>query len=148
MPADDVTRILSDLPEEDKRRNCLISLKGQIQNILNDSLNMRKKRRELLCHRITSRLLQEITAAEATEMIRELTEVEIPPITFYVYVVDEDNKLKGVIYRYDSWCRQSQIHRSKNLMTSNLYTVHTDMPQETVARAVARYNLLAIPVDQ
>ena len=31
-------------------------------------------------------------------------------------------------------------------MTSHLYSVHTDMLQEAVARAVARYNLLAIPV--
>ncbi len=90
-------------------------------------------------------LLQETTAAEATEMIRELTEVEMPPITFYVYVVDEENELKGVL-SLRQLVQTKPETPLKNLMTPHLYTVHTDMSQETVARAVARYNLLAIPV--
>ncbi len=90
-------------------------------------------------------LREETTTDEATEMIRELTEVEIPPITFYVYVVDDENKLKGVL-SLRQLVQTKPDTPLKNLMTTNLYTVHTDMPQETVARAVARYNLLAIPV--
>ena len=37
-------------------------------------------------------LSEETTAVEATERIRELADIEM---VFYVYVVDEENKLKG-----------------------------------------------------
>ena len=64
---------------------------------------------------------------------------------FYVYVVDAENKLKGVISLRQLVATKPDTPL-KDLMTSHLYTVHTDMLQEEVARAVARYNLLAIPV--
>jgi len=144
MPADDVTRILSDLPEE-KKEELLNLIEGANSEDIERLLEYEEKTAGAIMSPNYFALLQETTASEATEMIRELTEVEIPPITFYVYVVDEDNKLKGVL-SLRQLVQTKPDTPLKSLMTSNLYTVHTDMPQETVARAVARYNLLAIPV--
>ena len=144
MPADDVTRIFSELPEEKKTE--LLSL---IESTNSEDIERLLEYEEKTAGAIMSpnyfALRQETTAAEATEKIRELIEVEMPPITFYVYVVDEENKLKGVL-SLRQLVQTKPDTPLKNLMTSNLYTVHTDMLQETVARAVARYNLLAIPV--
>ena len=85
---------------------------------------------------------EETTAAAAVERIREMVDVEM---VFYVYVVDEENRLKGVIS-----LRQLVATRSdtplKDLMTTRVYTVYTHTPQEEVAQVVARYNLLAVPV--
>ena len=39
-------------------------------------------------------LTEETTAAAATERIRELADIEM---VFYVYVIDDENQLKGVI---------------------------------------------------
>ncbi|MCY4400954.1 MAG: magnesium transporter [Candidatus Poribacteria bacterium] len=144
MPADDVTRILSDLPEE-KKEELLNLIEGANSEDIERLLEYEEKTAGAIMSPNYFALLQETTASEATEMIRELTEVEIPPITFYVYVVDEDNKLKGVL-SLRQLVQTKPDTPLKDLMTSNLYTVHTDMLQETVARAVARYNLLAIPV--
>ena len=141
MPADDVTRILSDLPEE-KKAELLNLIEGATSADVELLLEYEEKTAGSIMTPNFFALPEETTAAEATERVRELADVEM---VFYVYVVDEENKLKGVLS-----LRQLVATKPgtplKDLMTSHLYTVHTDMPQETVARAVARYNLLAIPV--
>lgn len=144
MPADDVTRILSELPDE-KKTELLNLIEGENSEHIEQLLEYEEKTAGAIMSPNYFALFQDTTATEATEKIRELSDVDIPPITFYVYVVDEDNKLKGVLS-----LRQLVATRPdtplKNLMTTHLYTAHTDMPQEAVAKAVARYNLLAIPV--
>lgn len=144
MPADDVTQILSDIPEE-KKEELLNLIEGATSEHVEQLLEYEEKTAGAIMSPNYFALPQETTAAEATEMIRALTEIDIPPITFYVYVVDEENKLKGVL-SLRQLVQTKPGTPLKSLMTSHLYTVHTDMPQETVARAVARYNLLAIPV--
>lgn len=144
IPADDVTQILSEIPEE-KKEELLNLIEGTTSENVERLLEYEEKTAGAIMSPNYFALPQETTAAEATEMIRDLTEIDIPPITFYVYVVDEEDKLKGVL-SLRQLVQTKPDTPLKELMTSHLYTVHTDMPQETVARAVARYNLLAIPV--
>ncbi len=144
IPADDVTQILSDIPEE-KKEELLNLIEGTTSENVERLLEYEEKTAGAIMSPNYFALPQETTAAEATEMIRDLTEIDIPPITFYVYVVDEENRLKGVL-SLRQLVQTKPNTPLKDLMTSHLYTVHTDMLQETVARVVARYNLLAIPV--
>ena len=144
IPADDVTQILSEIPEE-KKEELLNLIEGTTSENVERLLEYEEKTAGAIMSPNYFALPQETTAAEATEMIRDLTEIDIPPITFYVYVVDQEDKLKGVL-SLRQLVQTKPDTPLKDLMTSHLYTVHTDMTQETVARAVARYNLLAIPV--
>ncbi len=144
MPADDVTRVLSDIDAE-KKTELLDLIEGANAKHIERLLEYEEKTAGAIMSPNFFALTEETTAAEATEQIRELTEVELPPITFYVYVVDEENKLKGVLSLRQLVATKPNTPL-KDLMTTHLYTVHTDMPQEAVAKAVARYNLLAIPV--
>ena len=144
MPADDVTRVLSDIDAE-KKIELLDLIEGANAEHIERLLEYEEKTAGAIMSPNFFALTEETTAAEATEQIRELTEVELPPITFYVYVVDEENKLKGVLSLRQLVATKPDTPL-KDLMTTHLYTVHTDMPQEAVAKAVARYNLLAIPV--
>ena len=144
IPADDVTQILSEIPEE-KKEELLNLIEGTTSENVERLLEFAEKTAGAIMSPNYFALPQETTAAEATEMIRDLTEIDIPPITFYVYVVDDEDKLKGVL-SLRQLVQTKPDTPLKDLMTSHLYTVHTDMTQETVARAVARYNLLAIPV--
>ncbi len=141
MPADDVTRILSYLPEE-KRVELLNLIEGETSADVGHLLEYEEKTAGAIMIPNFLALSEETTATEATERIRQLADVEM---VFYVYVVDAENKLKGVLS-----LRQLVATKPgtplKHLMSSHIYSVHTDMPQEEVARAVARYNLLAIPV--
>ena len=144
MPADDVSRVLSDIADE-KKTELLNLIKGENAEHIEQLLEYQEKTAGAIMSPNFFALTEETTAAEATEQIRELTETDLPPITFYVYVVDEENKLKGVLSLRQLVATKPDTPL-KDLMTTHLYTVHTDMPQETVAKAVARYNLLAIPV--
>lgn len=64
---------------------------------------------------------------------------------FYLYVVDDQDHLKGVVsLRRLLFTRpNTPLHA---IMTSDLISVTTDTDQEEVARRVADYNLVAIPV--
>ncbi|MBN1840771.1 MAG: magnesium transporter [Deltaproteobacteria bacterium] len=88
-------------------------------------------------------LKEETTAREAIEALqKEHLDVEM---VFYLYVVDDHGNLVGVIS-----LRQLVVVRPetmlKSIMATDVVSVQTDMDQEEVARIVARYNILAVPV--
>ena len=88
-------------------------------------------------------LSQDTTAREAISSLqKEYVDVEMP---FYLYVVDEYGKLVGV-----SSLRQLVVTPPemplKSFMTTDVVSVRTDMDQEEVAKIVARYDILAVPV--
>jgi magnesium transporter len=89
-------------------------------------------------------LNEEMTAREVIELLQtqEYKDIEMP---FYIYVVDEGNHLVGV-------CSLRQLvvvppeTPLKEFMATDVISVRTDMDQEEVAKIVARYNFLAVPV--
>jgi len=88
-------------------------------------------------------LKEDVTAREAIESLQtEHSDVEM---AFYLYVVDEYGKLVGV-----SSLRQLVVVAPetplKEFMSTDVFSVRTDMDQEEVARIVARYDILAVPV--
>ena len=87
-------------------------------------------------------LSEDMTAGEAITTLQGSRDVEM---VFYLYVVDVRRHLVGVI----SLRRLLLVPPStplKRIMTTDLISVRTDTDQEEVARQVASYNLLAIPV--
>jgi len=88
-------------------------------------------------------LREDVTARQAIESLQtEHSDVEM---AFYLYVVDEYGKLVGV-----SSLRQLVVVPPeiplKEFMTTDVFSVQTDMDQEEVAKLVARYDILAVPV--
>ena len=88
-------------------------------------------------------LPQDVTSADAIASLqKEYQNVEMP---FYLYVVDEYGHLVGVVS-----LRQLVVVTPdtplKQFMTTDVFYVTTDMDQEEVARIVARYDILAVPV--
>ena len=88
-------------------------------------------------------LREDATAKEAIESLqKEHLDVEMP---FYLYAVDEYGKLVGV-----SSLRQLVVvppeSPLKDFMTTDVFSVQTSMDQEEVAKIVARYDILAVPV--
>lgn len=63
----------------------------------------------------------------------------------YVYLVDEDGRLTGVVSFSRLLVAQGGT-RLKDLSTEDPLSVNPDMDQEDVAEEIAKYNLLAIPV--
>ena len=88
-------------------------------------------------------LREDVTAREAIESLQEEhQDVEMP---FYLYVVDDYGNLVGVISLRQLVVVQPET-RLKDFMTTDVFSVTTDMDQEEVAKIVARYDILAVPV--
>jgi len=86
---------------------------------------------------------EEMSAKDAIKSLqKEHSDVEMP---FYLYVVDDYGHLVGV-----SSLRQLVVvppeKPLKEFMTSDVISVRTEMDQEEVAKIVARYDILAVPV--
>ena len=88
-------------------------------------------------------LSEDITVEEAITRLREIApEAEI---IYYVYVIDSQTKLSGVLSLRDLIAAEDGTFL-KEIMYRNVISATAQMDQEEVARLVARYDLLALPV--
>jgi len=142
MPTDDVADFIGRLPDE-MSDALLKKMKKEGSEEVEDLLQFEDDSAGGIMVPDFIALREDITAQEAIESLqKEHLEVEMP---FYVYVVDEYGKLAGVIS-----LRQLVVvpptTQLKNFMTTDVISVKTDVDQEEVAKIVARYNILAVPV--
>ncbi|MEJ2100259.1 MAG: magnesium transporter [Desulfobacterales bacterium] len=142
MPTDDVADLLGRLPEE-KSKIILEKMKKEESEKVEDLLRYEDDTAGGIMVRDFIALTENTTAKEAIESLqKEYSEVEMP---FYLYVVDDYGKLVGV-----SSLRQLVLVPPetplKELMTTDVFSVQTNMDQEEVAKIVARYDILAVPV--
>lgn len=84
-----------------------------------------------------------ITVGQALGMVREEAR-EIDPV-YYVHVIDSENRLLGVLSLREIIIAHQEATVDA-LMHAEVATVKLDTNQEDIARLVARYNLLAVPV--
>ena len=87
-------------------------------------------------------LNEDMTVGEAITELQTNRDVEM---VFYLYVVDDRRHLVGVV-SLRRLLLVSPETPLKRIMTGDLISARVDMDQEEVARQVASYNLLAIPV--
>jgi magnesium transporter len=142
MPADDVADIIGRLPEE-KSQTILDKMKKAESEEVEDLLRYEDDTAGGIMVPDFIALREDVTARKAIESLQtEHSDVEM---AFYLYVVDEYGKLVGV-----SSLRQLVVVAPETLlkefMTTDVFSVQTDMDQEEVARLVARYDILAVPV--
>jgi magnesium transporter len=142
MPADDVADILGRLPE-DRSQDILDKMKKAESEEVEDLLRYDDDTAGGIMVPDFIALKEDVTAREAIESLqKEHSDVEM---AFDLYVVDEYGKLVGV-----SSLRQLVVvapdTRLKEFMSTDVFSVRTDMDQEEVARIVARYDILAVPV--
>lgn len=142
MPNDDVADLLGRLPE-DMSQVILEKMKKDESEEVEDLLRYEDDTAGGIMVPDFIALSEDVSAKDAIESLqKEHLEVEMP---FYLYVIDEYGKLVGV-----SSLRQLVVVPPetplKEFMTTDVYSVQTDMDQEEVAKIVARYDILAVPV--
>ncbi len=64
---------------------------------------------------------------------------------YYVYVVDDDNRLKGIL-PLKKMITDPSVSKIKHVMQSDPVKVHTDTPIDEVAIDFEKYDLVAMPV--
>lgn len=142
MPTDDVADLIGRLP--DKMSDTILEkMKVEGSEEVEDLLRYKDDSAGGIMVPDFFALTEDTTAKKAIESLQnEHLDVEMP---FYLYVVDQYGKLVGV-----SSLRQLVVVPSettlRDFMTTDVFSVQTDMDQEEVAKIVARYDILAVPV--
>jgi len=86
---------------------------------------------------------EEMTAGEALRNLRKTAKgLEM---VYYVYVVNKEDKLVGVVSLKELILAEPE-KRIGEIMHTNLITIPVNMDQEQVARELAKYDFLALPV--
>lgn len=152
-PADEIARLVQELPSDDAAAiidNLPDDLSGAVVELLKpkpgggvgDLLEYPEQTAGRIMNPNVFALAEDLTAGEAITMLQQSREVEM---VFYLYIVDGRRHLVGVV----SLRRLLLVPPAtplKRIMTTDLIAVRDDVDQEEVARQVASYNLLAVPV--
>jgi len=87
-------------------------------------------------------LEQNLTVKEAIVALQQAEDAEM---VFYLYVVNAQGQLVGVLSLRQLLTVPPNT-QLRDIMTTDVFNVRTDMDQEEVARVVEKYNILAVPV--
>ena len=142
LPSDDVAAIIDNLPEELSAAVLELMQKKPASADVGELLEYPEKTAGRIMNPKVFALSEDMTAAEAIAALQASRDVEM---VFYLYVIDARRHLVGVV----SLRRLLLVPPDtplKRIMTTDLISARVDTDQEEVARQVASYNLLAIPV--
>ncbi len=142
LPSDDAAALIDHLPEELSAAVLELMQKKPASADVGELLDYPEKTAGRIMNPKVFALSEDMTAAEAIAALQASRDVEM---VFYLYVIDSRRHLVGVV----SLRRLLLVPPEtplKRIMTTDLISVRVDINQEEVARLVASYNLLAIPV--
>jgi magnesium transporter len=142
LPSDDAAAIISYLPEELSTAVLEQIHKRPAGADVGDLLEYAEKTAGRIMNPKVFALSEDMTAGEAITALQGSRDVEM---VFYLYVIDARRHLVGVV-SLRRLLLVSPTTPLKRIMTTDLISARADMDQEEVARQVASYNLLAIPV--
>jgi magnesium transporter len=141
LPSDDAAAVIDNLPEP-LSAAVLELIEKRPGDEVGDLLEYEEQTAGRIMNPKVFALSEDMTAGESITTLQGARDVEM---VFYLYVVDARRHLVGVV----SLRRLLLVPPPtplKRIMTTDLTSVRTDTDQEEVARLVASYNLLAIPV--
>lgn len=144
IPADDAVDLLSELPE--KRVEQILALvpapdRRDIRRLqtFEEGTAGSIMTTEAAC------LDEKLTVRQALDTLSR--QAERLETIYYIYVVDDTNHLRGVVSTRMLVSSIGKPERTiADLMDTDILTVNVDDDQQEVARIVAKYDLLAIPV--
>ena len=141
LPSDDAAALIDYLPEELSREVLELMRRresGQVESLLEYGEQTAGR----IMNPAVFALNEDLTVGEAITALQSSRDVEM---VFYLYVVDVRRHLVGVtsLRRLLLVSPETPL---KRIMTPDVISVRVDTDQEEVARQVASYNLLAVPV--
>ncbi len=142
MPPDEAADILGDLPAE-KMKALLERIDQEDAEDIQELLEHEENTAGGLMTNEFIAYEPEIKVAEAIERFkRDAAEIET---IYYIYVVDPDEKLLGVLSLRELLLADPEKTLS-DIMVTNLKTLNPEDDENIVAAAISKYNLAAIPV--
>jgi magnesium transporter len=141
IPSDDAAALIDYLPEELSQEVLELMRHRESQQVEN-LLEYGEQTAGRIMNPSVFALSEDLTVGEAITALQSSRDVEM---VFYLYVVDARRHLVGVtsLRRLLLVSPETPL---KRIMTPDVISVRVDTDQEEVARQVASYNLLAVPV--
>ncbi len=141
IPSDDAAALIDHLPEQ-LSAAVLDLMRPKESGVVENLLEYAERTAGRIMNPNVFAVIEDMTVGESITEIQSNRDVEM---VFYLYVVDDRRHLVGVtsLRRLLLVSPETPL---KRIMATDLISARVDMDQEEVARLVAAYNLLAIPV--
>ena len=140
MSKDDAALLLREMPRE--RADDILANLGDDAEEIDSLLGYAEETAGGIMSPEFLALAQDLTVRAAIEAVQQRGDAEA---SFYVYVVDDGGHLTGVL-SLRQLIVQPPDKTLRDFMVADPIRVTTEQDQEEVSRAVARYDLLAVPV--
>ncbi len=141
MPPDDAADLLHALPD-DLSSHILERMEGEEADDVEELMRYGPKTAGGIMSTEYFSLNRDVSAREAIAALQTADDAEM---VFYIYCVNEQGHLVGVLSLRDLLTHPPDTSL-RAIMNADVIQVSPDMDQEYVARLVARYDLLALPV--
>jgi len=141
LPPDDVAGIVAECPPEE-RDQLLALMQREASEEVQDLLEYEE---ETAGRIMTTRFLALPEDTQVQEAIAAVQKAQAAEMVFYVYVVDDHDRLEGVL-SLRRLLTVPPTTRLREIMSTDVISVRTDTDQEEVARIASRYDLLGVPV--
>ncbi|MDD5447847.1 MAG: CBS domain-containing protein [Actinomycetota bacterium] len=142
LPSDEAADILGSLPRE-KAKSLIGLVKAEKASRITELLSYDPQSAGGLMTTEYVAIPKSMTAQQAIEYIRE--HVSSAETIYYVYVVDPEGHLSGVLSLRDL-LRSSPEKAVQDIMIRDVIVANIFDDQEDVASKLSRYNLIALPV--
>ena len=140
IPSDDAAALIDHLPAE--LSGAVLDLIQRREPGVQSLLEYEEQTAGRIMNPNVFAVAEDLTAGEAIVALQQSRDVEM---VFYLYLVDARRHLVGVV-SLRRLLLVSPESPLKRIMTGDVISARVDTDQEEVAREVASYNLLAIPV--
>ena len=144
LPPDDAADLIQEVADEAEREELLSVLDDQTRREVHALLAYAEDDAGGLMNPRYARVRADASADEAIRYLQRQARDVLETI-YYVYVIDADQKLLGVVSFRDLFAAPPD-KPVRDLMTTDLVTVREDVDQEELGRLFAKHDLQAIPV--
>jgi len=142
LAPDDAADILADMPREEAERLLSLMPADEAQPIRELLRYGAKTAGGIMTTEVFS-LSEHLTVEESLAYLRQYS--EHLEMIYYLYIVDDEHRLVGVVSLRELVVADPAT-RLEALMDRDVIKVSTDTDQEQVARIIAKYDLLGVPV--
>jgi magnesium transporter len=143
LPPDDIADLIQSAPSEEKEA-LLGLLDERARHEVNALLAYSEDEAGGLMNPRYARVRPDMTIDEAVSYLRKLARQSLGTFS-YAYVLDEQQKLLGVISLRELFASGGE-RKVRDAMQTGVVTLQENVDQETVSRVFAETNLVAIPV--
>ena len=143
MPHDAAADVLGDM-EEDESETYLDKLPQKFSDEVRELLTYNEETAGGLMNPIVMTVFMDMTVQQVLDYVRIKAEEDNLDL-YYIYVVDKQNHLIGVVSLRALLTTRKNVKISE-IMTSDIVKLHVDDPQDYIADEFMKYQFDAIPV--